>query len=109
MFSLLKRRPSERTASQRRASFRLHVEDLEGRALLSSVPINFSARITSPPVVMNGQLFFAAYDATHGYQLWKFNGSAASQVSDGHDAAGGLNPSHLTVVGNTFFFSGNDG
>src|SRR5262249_59943112 len=90
-------------------SFRLHVEDLEGRALLTQTAINFAARITSPPVVMNNQLFFAAYDATHGYQLWKSDGTAASQVSDGHDTAGGLNPSHLTVVGNTLYFAANDG
>src|SRR5262249_9311583 len=109
MFSLLKRRSSARTASRRKASFRLHIEDLEGRALMSTVPINFSATIKSPPVVMNTQLFFTGYAAPHGYQVWKFDATSASQVSDGHDKAGGLNPSNLTVVGNTLYFTANDG
>src|SRR5262249_864047 len=112
MFSLRGRRAAKVANRRGNPAVRIDVEDLEGRVLLAASatdPINFGATITSPPVVMNGQLFFAAYDPTHGYQLWKVNGTSASQVSDGHDKAGGLNPSHLTVVGNTLYFAANDG
>src|SRR5262249_52269004 len=106
------RRAAKVAIRRRNPAVRIDVEDLEGRVLLATSatnPINFGATITSPPVVMNDQLFFAAYDATHGYQLWKCDGSSASQVTDGPDTARGLNPNDLTVVGNALFFAANDG
>src|SRR5579863_7535982 len=110
MFSLLNRRSSSRTASRQRASFRLHVEDLEARALLTTLPINISATITGAPMVMNGELFFAARDATHGTQLWESNGTAAGtlMLTNSNVTNGGLNPKNLTAVGNTLYFSGGD-
>jgi hypothetical protein len=57
-------------APRRRSGLRLRVEDLEGRALLSLTAINFAATVTSTPVAIHGEVYFAGYDATHGYQVW---------------------------------------
>ena len=67
--------------------------------------------MTSAPVAINGELFFAANDSTHGIQLWESNGTAAGTVrlTDGNDANGGINPSDLTAVGSTLYFAANDG
>ena len=112
MFSHLMRRPSSRTTSRRkRTGVRLLVEDLEGRTLLTAIPINFGATVMSPPVVVNGEMFFAANDSTHGVQLWESNGTAAGTVrlTDGNDVNGGIYPSDLTAVGGTLYFSADDG
>ena len=75
------------------------------------IPINFGATAISAPVVVNGEMFFAASDPTHGEQLWESNGTAAGTVrlTDGNDKNGGIYPSDLTVVGSTLYFSANDG
>ena len=65
----------------------------------------------SAPVVVNGEMFFAADDSTHGDQLWESDGTAAGTVrlTDGNDVNGGINPSDLTAVGSTLYFSADDG
>ena len=112
MFSHLMRRSSATTAPSRRkrTGVRLQVEDLEGKILLTAIPINFGATVTSAPVAIGGELFFAASDATHGNQLWESNGTAAGTVrlTDGNDVNGGINPTDLTAVGNTLYFAAND-
>ncbi|MGP0063459.1 MAG: beta strand repeat-containing protein [Isosphaeraceae bacterium] len=75
---------------------------------MTLTPINISGlTVVSQPVVMNGELFFVGYDAVHGDQLWESNGTAAGtvRVSDGNDGNGGINPTDLTVVGNTLYFA----
>ncbi len=75
------------------------------------IPINFGATLVSAPVVVNGEMFFAASDPTHGVQLWESNGTAAGTIrlTDGNDKNDGIYPSDLTAVGGTLYFSANDG
>src|SRR5947199_8654538 len=111
MLSLVIRRPSALAARRRRSTFRLHVEDLEGRALLSTTtPVNFGATVQSTPEAINGELFFTGRDATHGTQLWETNGTASGtlMLTNSNATRGGLNPQNLTAVGNTLYFSGGD-
>jgi ELWxxDGT repeat protein len=55
---------------------------------------------------VNGTLFFAANDGTHGSQLWESDGTAAGtfRVTDGGGPFG-LNPQSLTNLNGTLFFS----
>ena len=111
MFSRLTRRFPGLRSRRRAAGRQMQIEDLEGRSLLTAIPLNFGATVMSAPVVANGEMFFAADDSTHGVQLWESNGTAAGTVrlTDGNDANGGIYPSDLTAVGGTLYFSANDG
>ena len=110
MFSRLTRRFAGLRSRRRPAGRQLQIEDLEGRTLLTAIPINFGATPMSPPVVVNGEMFFAANDPTHGVQLWESNGTAAGTVrlTDGNDANSGINPTDLTAVGGTLYFAADD-
>ena len=77
-------------------------------------PINFGTSgptVESTPVAINGELFFAGHDSTHGTQLWEANPttSATTMLTDLNVTHGGPNPKYLTAVGNTLFFVANDG
>ncbi len=111
MFSHLKRRFPISQARRRRPGRQLQIEGLEGRTMLSLTAINFGATVTSAPVAIGGELFFTAQDATHGVQLWESNGTSAGTVrlTDGNDVNGGIDPTDLTAVGGTLYFSANDG
>ncbi len=106
-----RRRSSSSSARTRKSRFRVRVELLESRALLSLTPIDFGATITSSPVAMNGALYFAATDLTNGTELWKSDGTAAGTVMVNDISPGvlGSNPTSLTVMGNTLFFAASDG
>jgi ELWxxDGT repeat protein len=60
---------------------------------------------------VNGTLFFAAADGTHGIELWESNGTAAGtqMVADINPGGAAGDPRHLTNVNGTLFFSANDG
>ncbi len=60
---------------------------------------------------VDGTLFFAAEDGTHGLELWKSNGISAGTeiVADINPGASGSKPSYLTNVNGTLFFAANDG
>ncbi len=60
---------------------------------------------------VNGTLFFAANDGTHGYELWKSDGTSGGtvMVDDIDTGSGGSTPNELTAVGPTLFFSAKDG
>jgi uncharacterized repeat protein (TIGR01451 family) len=61
--------------------------------------------------VLNGTLFFAAYDPNgRGRELWRSDGTAAGTVllKDIAPGSGSSSPVSLTVVGRTLFFKAND-
>ena len=111
MLSALKHMFCTSTIRHRRGvSRQFRLEGLESRTLLTLNAINFGATIASTPVVMNGELFFAASDPVHGTQLWESNGtsSGTTRITDGNDAYYGIHPQDLTVVGNTLYFAADD-
>jgi ELWxxDGT repeat protein len=63
-------------------------------------------------VALGGLVFFPANDGVNGIELWKSNGleSGTLLVADIPGAIGGSsNPRHLTAVGDTLYFSAEDG
>jgi ELWxxDGT repeat protein len=64
-----------------------------------------------PLVNMNGTLFFHAFEGTHGFELWKSNGTAAGTqiLEDILPGSGGSYPAYLTNVHGTLFFRASDG
>ncbi len=95
MFSRLTRRFPGLRSRRRPAGRQMQIEDLEGRSLLTAIPLNFGATVISAPVVINGEMFFAADDATHGVQLWESPTArprAPTRLTDGNDVNGGIYP-----------------
>src|SRR5581483_3109561 len=60
---------------------------------------------------VNGTLFFCANDNSHGYELWKSDGTSAGTllVKDIHSGSLSSRPQDLINVSGTLFFSANDG
>jgi ELWxxDGT repeat protein len=59
---------------------------------------------------VNGTLFFTAFDATNGQELWKSNGTGAGTALVKNIYPGGSSdPRYLTNVNGTLFFRANDG
>ena len=60
---------------------------------------------------VNGTLYFKAWDATNGFELWKSDGTSLGTVlvKDIRPGAGDSNPSNLTNVNGTLFFSADNG
>ena len=60
---------------------------------------------------VNGTLYFKAWDATNGFELWKSDGTSLGTVlvKDIRAGAGDSNPSNLTNVNGTLFFSADNG
>ncbi|RME28019.1 MAG: PKD domain-containing protein, partial [Candidatus Zixiibacteriota bacterium] len=56
-------------------------------------------------------LYFVAYDATNGTELWKSDGTAAGtvMVKDINPGAISSSSANLTAVGNTLYFTADDG
>src|SRR5689334_14148171 len=65
------------------------------------------ATVASTPMVIIGELFFAATDAVHGSQIWENDGINAGslRLTTANALNGGLNPKSLTGVGNTLYFA----
>jgi ELWxxDGT repeat protein len=60
---------------------------------------------------LGGRLFFSARDPTHGYELWRSDGTAAGTklVRDIYPGTAGSRPSDLQTVGSRLFFSAANG
>ncbi len=50
-------------------------------------------------------LYFSAYDDTHGIELWRFDGMNAPEMVADIDAVGSGNPQSLTIHNNALYFS----
>ncbi|MBT3419577.1 MAG: hypothetical protein HN433_00150, partial [Euryarchaeota archaeon] len=74
--------------------------------------INPGSGSSSPQylTVFNNELYFKAYDATNGYELWKYDGTnAPSMVANINPGSGSSYPYDLTVFNNELYFSAYDG
>src|SRR5262249_16266049 len=109
MLSLQNGRTRKGAALRRRCARQFQVESLEGRALLTLIPIDFGASVTSTPVGVGANVFFTASDATHGNELWESNGTTATLVKDIDPGTGSSSPCYLTAVGSTLYFQAYDG
>ncbi len=60
---------------------------------------------------VNGTLYFSAFTATHGRELWKSDGTAAGTVlvADSVSGDSGLSPHSFTTLDGALVFSGDDG
>ena len=59
----------------------------------------------------NGILYFTAYDATHGRELWQSDGTVTgtSLVADIRTGSDDSYPQYLTMLGDVMYFIANDG
>ena len=72
-------------------------------------PSSFGGAATNLSV-MNGKLYFAADDGTHGNELWTTDGTEAGTVLvKDINPTGSSSPSLFTQVGNILFFTADDG
>jgi len=84
-----------------------------GTSLVMDINPGVSASFTTGffnVTTVNGTLFFMAQDASHGFELWKSDGTAAgtTMVADINPGAGSSAPQFLTNVNGTLFFTAND-
>jgi ELWxxDGT repeat protein len=56
----------------------------------------------------DGQLYFAAMDGAHGYELWKSDGVTASRVTDIAPGSYSSFPEYLTVFDGALYFTASD-
>ncbi len=94
------------------------IERLEARRVLADdlaplLDINTNGAGTTPtnPLAVGTSIFYIGSTATTGRELWKSDGSAAGTVMLKDIFGGGSdgNPSYLTNVNGTVFFTANDG
>ena len=71
----------------------------------------YGASAPSCLVDVNGTLFFAADDGTHGVELWKSDGTPEGtlQVKDINPGSASSQPRYLTDVDGTLFFAADEG
>jgi trimeric autotransporter adhesin len=89
-------------------------ERLEERRLLASQPVlvadlNTDGLGSSPGgfTVFNNALYFSAFDDLHGQELWKYDGVAATRVTDIDPGPGSnpfIGPEELTVFKGALYF-----
>jgi ELWxxDGT repeat protein len=61
---------------------------------------------TASLTVLSGKLYFTAYTAAKGYQVWQSDGTASGTVMDTSLNTGSKNvPSDLAVMGTALYFT----
>ncbi len=88
---------------------------LEGTIMVTEINpngsayINFPQDVYSPLTIYNDELWFSAFDDSHGRELWRSDGTAAGtvRVTDLTDANVGSTPSKFVIHNNKLFFSAN--
>ncbi len=94
---------------------RVTVEALEDRRLLSVdsglAPVDTGGIFWwESPVVFGDAIYFTAYDADHGQELWKMDVSEnVSLVADINPGTASSQPTELTVLGDKLYFAASDG
>lgn len=75
-----------------------------------ALDLNPGARGSGPSylVAYRGEIYFRSNSGLHNVELWRFDGSAASQVGEIHPT-GSSNPTDLTVANGVLYFGANDG
>jgi ELWxxDGT repeat protein len=108
--SLLKARGPRRTPGRPEK-----IEALESRTLLAASlvkDINPGVGHSSPSYLVNvgGTVFFSAYDATNGRELWKSDGTSNGTVivTNIRPSWGSSDPKELANVNGTLFFAASD-
>jgi ELWxxDGT repeat protein len=87
-----------------------------GTVLVKNIRAGSSGSSPSKLTAVGSTLYFSASDGTNGRELWKSDGTEAGTVlvkniragSSGSSPSSG-NPEELIAVGNTLYFSANDG
>jgi len=85
----------------------IHVVDFHPLPLATN--LSPAGSFQAPFVAVNGTVFFAANDGTHGQELWETTGTGTQLVSDINPGPGSSYPTNLTNVNGTLFFSATDG
>jgi ELWxxDGT repeat protein len=68
------------------------------------------AYLNTPPwaqmdlVLWNGALYYGAQEGTHGVELWRFNGTSQTRVTDIHQGDADASPEGLYVAGSSLYF-----
>jgi ELWxxDGT repeat protein len=83
---------------------------LAGTSVVSNFvsPCQFNYQRPENLVAVGNEVFFSGNNGTHGYELWKTDGEAASMVKD-INPSGDSHPSTLTDVGGKLYFVADDG
>ncbi len=106
------------TSSAAGSGRRLRFEQLEARRLLTlgvqlAADINPNVEGARPRdlVEVGGLVYFSAFRATTGRELWRSDGTAAGTVllKDIRPGSGDSNPTQLVNVNGTLFFAADDG
>jgi len=78
------------------------VEDINSQAVL------FNDSSPTDLTVFQNKLYFRATDGINGTELWEFNGTTVTRISD-INTSGSSQPSDLTVFNNKLYFEASDG